>query len=199
MERIRFAIVGAGWRAAFYFQIAKALPELFHVCAAVEPNTERAEMVRNSWGIPVVPDLESLQASAKPEFLVLCLPQSILPKMIQKATDLGYFVLSETFEAKTVEELTAFYRAISTPERVQVSEQYWYQPLHAARLNLLKTGIIGSVTQAQISVGHGYHGTSLIRKYLGIDFENCEISGKIFKAPLSAALAGRDILKKKNL
>lgn len=184
MERIQFAIVGAGWRAAFYFQIAKALPEVFRVCAAVEPDPARAAAVRETWGVAVVPDLTSLKAAAEPEFLVLCLPQPILPEMIRQAADLGYFVLSETFEAKTTEELTAFYRSVSDPARVQVSEQYWYQPVHEARLNLLKTGVIGAVTQAQIAVGHGYHGTSLIRKYLGIGYENCRIGGKIFRNPI---------------
>ena len=184
MEKIQFAIVGAGWRAAFYFQIARALPERFHVCAAVEPDETRAAAAKAAWGVETVPEIGDLKKIAKPDFVVLCLPQAILPEMIRRAVDEGYFVLSETFEAKTPAELESFYRSVSDPARVQVSEQYWYQPIHAARLALLKTGVIGTATQAQIAVGHGYHGTSLIRKYLGIAYENCRIGGKIFRNPI---------------
>ena len=49
MEKIQFAIVGAGWRAAFYFQIARALPERFHVCAAVEPDETRAAAAKAAY------------------------------------------------------------------------------------------------------------------------------------------------------
>lgn len=184
MKKIRFAIVGAGWRAAFYYQIVKALPDVFELCAVVESNAERAEQIRRDWGVAVVSDLEALKTAAEPEFVVLCLPQPILPDMIRRSVEAGYYVLSETFEANTAEELSAFYQSLSDPSRVQLSEQYWYQPVHEARLNLLDTGVIGSVTQAQIAVGHGYHGTSLIRKYLGIQFENCTIFGKAFHAPV---------------
>lgn len=40
------------------------------------------------------------------------------------------------------------------------------------------------MTQAQISVGHGYHGVSLLRKYLGVGFENCVIRAWEFANPI---------------
>ena len=40
------------------------------------------------------------------------------------------------------------------------------------------------MTQAQVSVGHGYHGVSLLRKYLDVGFENCEIRAWEFVNPI---------------
>ena len=55
---------------------------------------------------------------------------------------------------------------------MQVAEQYAFQPLHAARLAFIRAGKLGEISQVQVSVAHGYHGISLIRKFLGIGYEN---------------------------
>lgn len=43
--------------------------------------------------------------------------------------------------------------------RVQVAEQYLYQPMHAARIAFVKTGKLGDVSQVQVWAAHGCHGT----------------------------------------
>lgn len=53
-----------------------------------------------------------------------------------------------------------------------------------ARMAVIESGRIGRVTQAQISVGHGYHGVSLLRKYLDVGFENCVIRAWEFANPI---------------
>ena len=34
MAKLRFIVVGSGWRSLFYWRIAQALPERFELCAA---------------------------------------------------------------------------------------------------------------------------------------------------------------------
>ena len=43
MERIRFAVVGTGWRSLFYVRIAKWLPERFELTGVLCRTKERAE------------------------------------------------------------------------------------------------------------------------------------------------------------
>src|SRR5262249_30480009 len=45
---------------------------------------------------------------------------------------------------------------------------------------------LGTVTQAQVAVAHGYHGVSLIRKFLGVTFEPVAIRARRFVSPLVA-------------
>src|SRR5262249_39707987 len=70
--------------------------------------------------------------------------------------------------------------------RIQVAEQYWAQPHHAARLAFARSGKLGTVTQAQVSAAHGYHGISLMRRFLGIGFEPVTVYAGSFSTPLVA-------------
>lgn len=181
MAATEFAIVGAGWRSEFFLKVAQELPELFHVCIVVEPDSKRAEYIQKKWGVLIVSNMDEIKAKAAPEFLVLCLPSGILPDMTKQATDKGFHVLTETFAAESTEAIEEYYRSVKNSALIQISEQYWFHPVHTARLNLIHSGVLGEVSQAQISVGHGYHGISLLRKYLGVGFDNCRITGKYFK------------------
>jgi predicted dehydrogenase len=75
--------------------------------------------------------------------------------------------------------------------RVQVAEQYAFQPLHAARLQLAQSGKLGKISQAHISVAHDYHGINLIRRFLGVGFENCTITAQAFTSSVIQG-PGRD-------
>lgn len=185
MEKISFGIVGAGWRSRFFLKVAQELEELFTIPFIVEPDLEKTKYIEEKWNIKVLPELELLaECKEKIDFLVLCLPPSILPQVAVKATDMGFYILTETFAVNYLEELTDYYKRIKKPQLIQISEQYWLRPVHAARMKLLSEGRIGEVTQAQISIGHGYHGISLLRKYLGVEYEPCKIKAWEFKNPV---------------
>ena len=73
--------------------------------------------------------------------------------------ELGVPAMSQTALPGTAEELAALYEQLRGA-RVQVAEQYLFQPIHQARLAVLASGRLGTVSHAQVSAAHGYHGAS---------------------------------------
>ena len=186
MSPIEFAIIGAGWRAAFYLRIAQALPERFRVAGMVVRNPDKAAAVEAAWGVPTYRDVEALLAACRPQFAVTSVPWDANPSLLATLADRGMPVLSETPPARDVDGLSEVWGLVERGARIQVAEQYIYQPHHAARLAFVASGALGRVSQAQVSAAHGYHGTSLIRRFLGVGFEDVRITARTFNAPLVA-------------
>jgi len=181
---IKFGIVGTGWRSEFFLRIAKACPELFIVSGIVGRTQVKATEVASRFDVPVYSSAEDLVESARPDFVVTSVPRKENPGIIKLLASLGMPVLSETPPAESVEEMEELCSLVRNGARIQVAEQYCLQPHHSARLTFARSGKIGRITQAQISVAHGYHGISLIRRFLGIGFENATIHTTSFKSPL---------------
>jgi predicted dehydrogenase len=49
-----------------------------------------------------------------------------------------------------------------------VAEQYLLLPDHAARLALVRAGVLGTPTSAQVSSTHRYHAVSIVRGMFGV-------------------------------
>jgi predicted dehydrogenase len=94
--------------------------------------------------------------------------------------------LAETLPAPDLERLIQLWKDLPKKARVQVAEQYQFQPLHAARLAFARSGKLGEIRQVQVSAAHGYHGIALIRKFLDAGYENATIKAFKFKSPLIA-------------
>jgi hypothetical protein len=122
----------------------------------------------------------------KPEFVVVSVPRGVSAAIILELASRAIPVLAETPPAADLAGLVELWRALPKDARVEVAEQYAYQPLHAARLAFIRSGKLGDVHEAQISVAHGYHGVALIRKYLNIGFENAWIEASEFKSSIVA-------------
>jgi predicted dehydrogenase len=68
---------------------------------------------------------------------------------------------------------------------VQVAEQYLMLPDHAARLAVVRSGVIGEPTSAQVSSTHGYHAVSILRGMLGLGCGPATVQARAFTAPLA--------------
>jgi hypothetical protein len=187
---IEFGIVGAGWRTEFYLRIARALPERFRVTGVVVRNPDRRKAFGQAWGVPVCADTDELVAETSPPFVVTSVSWPSNPGLLKDLAERGVPVLSETPPAPDLAQLREVCALTAKGARIQVAEQYWAQPYHQACTAIIEKGLLGKPTYAQISVAHGYHGISLIRRFLGIGFEPPKISGKRFSAPIVAG-AGR--------
>ena len=51
MSKIRFGLIGSGWRAEFYIRIAKALPEMFDLAAVMIRSKEKGEAFSAKFGV----------------------------------------------------------------------------------------------------------------------------------------------------
>ena len=186
---IPFGIVGTGWRAEFFLRIARACPDHFRVTGLVTRDPERSAGLGDTFGVPLFTTSELLIDSSPPLFMVSSVPWDVNPQVVKHLAGLGMPVLSETPPATTVGEMVDLCSLVSDGAIIQVAEQYWAQPHHLARIRYVESGRLGKISQAQVSAAHGYHGISLMRRYLGIGFEEAEITASSFS---SAIVKGRD-------
>jgi hypothetical protein len=181
---ISFALVGGAWRAEFYLRIARDLPDRFSVCGIVVSTIEEGRLLEAAWAVPTFRSIDDMLRTTSPQFVVTCAPRDInVLVLIQLARD-GVAVLSETPPARDIGRLRHVWSMVEQGARIQVAEQTAYQPRHAARLAIIGDGLLGRISEAQVSVCHGYHGVSLIRRSLGIGFENAEITARRFVSPI---------------
>jgi predicted dehydrogenase len=174
-----FAIVGGGWRAEFYMRIAKAMPERFRIHTMLVRDAEKGKAIEEKWGIPTVRTMEALTAQAGLfDFAVVAVARGGAPELIRELAIRQIPVLAETPPATDLEGLIALHSALPKQAKIQIAEQYLFQPLHAARISLARSGKLGEISHVQVSVAHDYHGISLIRQLLGVGFERAVIRGE---------------------
>lgn len=184
MTAIPFAIVGGGWRALFYLRIAHALPDRFTIQGLVVRDADKGRALEQAWGVHTYRTLDDLLAAQSPAFVVASVAWEANPPLLRELAHRQMPVLSETPPAPDLERLRQVWQLVEQGARIQVAEQYIYQPHHAARLALVASGALGSISEAQVSAAHGYHGLSLIRHFLGVRYENARITARQFVSPL---------------
>lgn len=192
MSKIQMGIVGAGWRAEFFTRIAAAAPDLFAPPAVVARNAEKAKRFVEQWNCAIYGTMEEMLDAESIDFAVTSLPWATNPELVKVLVRCGVPVLSETPPAPDVDAMVELWQFVEEHKgKVCVAEQYFLQPYFASLRAVIASGKLGSVSQAQVSAAHGYHGMSLMRKLLGVGYENATIAARAFTAPLVEG-PGRD-------
>jgi predicted dehydrogenase len=184
MKKVVFGIVGSGWRTEFYLRIARELPDLFEVCGVVTRSSDKGKELGKTWGVKSFGTIDAMLAHTSPGFVVVSVPWDVAPVATRELHGHGMAILSETPPAPDLDGLVEINRLVESGAKIQVAEQYHLQPLHAARIAIANSGRLGNVTEVQLSVCHGYHAMSLLRKLLGIRYENARISTVSFSSPI---------------
>lgn len=184
MEPIKFAIVGGGWRTEFYLRIAKALPERFQIGGILIRDQEKGAEIAKKWGIPTFVSLDVMLNATKPSFVLVAVSWDASPAFIRELADRAVPVLAETPPAPDLVGLNELYRLTEGGAKIQVAEQYQFQPLHAARIRLVNSGKLGDISQVQISACHGYHAVSLLRKLLGVGMAQATVRAQRFTSQI---------------
>ncbi|HWT27719.1 MAG TPA: Gfo/Idh/MocA family oxidoreductase [Mobilitalea sp.] len=185
MGKIRYAIIGNGYRAMAFLRVGQALPEQFEITSVMFRNPDKAEAFRKSNTVPAVLSIEECLAT-KPDFVVIAIGRDGNPEMMQKLMPYGIPMLVETPPAVKYEDLLTLWEASQKNKaKIQVAEQYFLHPLYQAKLKVLSQGILGEVNNLYISWAHDYHAISLIRKLLNVGFETAQIYGKNYTFPVT--------------
>ncbi|MBP2416901.1 Gfo/Idh/MocA family protein [Microlunatus capsulatus] len=185
---VRFGLIGTGWRSEFFARLARQAPEAFAVAGVVSRRPERAAEVARDWGVPTFATEEELLA-ADPEFVIPCVPWGEMGPTTARLAGAGVRVLAETPPAADLEGLRTLWSAVGESGLVQVAEQYLLMPQHAARLAVVRDGVIGDVSSVQVSSTHLYHAVSMIRGFLGVGRGPVTVHAQSFTAPLANPLS----------
>jgi len=184
MAPTTFGVIGTGWRSAFFVRLARMAPERFRVAGVVSRSAERGA----GFGVPAFGSAADLLAAEEPEFVIVSVPWAVTPDATRELVGLGARVLAETPPAPDLPGLRALWADVGASGLVQVAEQYLLMPAHAARLAVVREGLIGEPTSVQVSSTHLYHAVAMIRGLLGVGCEPAVVSARSFTAPLADPL-----------
>ncbi|MDO5410425.1 MAG: Gfo/Idh/MocA family oxidoreductase [Lachnospiraceae bacterium] len=174
----RFAVIGSGWRAEFYIRIAKALPEQFDLAAVLIRSEEKGRIFAKKHDVKVVHSLDEIEKE-NVDYVVLAIKRGIISGYLPQLFKRNIPVLCETPPGEDLEALKDVWNNYKKYNvKIQVAEQYFAQPLYAAWEQVIRSGKLGEVENINISALHGYHGASIIRRYLESGYKNAVIYGK---------------------
>lgn len=172
---IKYGIIGAGWRSEFYLKIAALLPDTFKVSGIYIRNPENQKEFASKYSVTICSTLEDLLKTDF-DFIVSCVNKAGICDTVRELCNKDIPVLTETPIGTSISEIDDFLREIKPDWRVQVAEQFHFQPRNQAIKTIIDSGILGEITQVQLSCCHDYHAASLIRFFLGTGDEMPEIS-----------------------
>ncbi|MFT4030269.1 MAG: Gfo/Idh/MocA family oxidoreductase [Protaetiibacter sp.] len=183
---VRFGIVGSGWRSDSFLRISREAPSLFEVAGLVSRSAGTRAATEAAWGVPGFAHVDELVDVTRPEFVVLSVPRTVVPGIVEHLVDRGVPVLTETPPAIDLGAAEELFRRVAGRGVVQVAEQYHRSPVLAAQLAIARSGRLGTVSQAMVAQCHDYHGVSVLRRALGVRGEAAIITASVFESPLVA-------------
>lgn len=163
---IKYGIIGAGWRSEFYLRIATLLPDTFKVSGIYIRNPEKQVEFAEKYNVKIVTSLDEL-LNTDFDFIVSCVNKAGICDTVRELANKNIPVLTETPIGTSIAEIDNFLAEIKPEWRVQVAEQFHFMPRNAAIKSIIESGILGEITQVQLSCCHDYHAASLIRFFLG--------------------------------
>ena len=179
-----FGLVGTGWRSSVFLRMAYLMPDRFRATGVVARRADSGTIVEQDWGLPTFRTVEELLSVERPDFVIVSVPWQVTPELTARLVEQGIPVLAETPPAPDLPGLHALWSDVGGTGLVQVAEQYPLMPLHAARLAVVESGVIGKPTSVLVSSTHLYHAVALMRQFLSVDREPADVTAHTFTAEL---------------
>jgi predicted dehydrogenase len=174
-ERIRVALVGTSKRTDYLYGPLLALFQKDVEFVGIWGRSEdKAKASGEKFGVPWFTDLERLRDEVRPEAAIVSVGYAANGVVGRRVVDLGLHALLETPIAHDLANADAIISgAHSQGLKIEVAEQYYRRPVERIKRALIQAGAFGKVlTACNGFLGHGYHGVSLIRSYIGLKEKN---------------------------
>ena len=179
---LRVAIIGTGKRSDYlYGPIVRALPQEVELVAVWGRSADSAKRLGESLGVPAYTDLDQLIRETAPVIGIVSVNYHSNGQVGLMAVEHGLHVLLETPIAHKLSEADALMAAAQQRGlKVEVAEQFHRRPLEQIKLKLIEAGLFGRVYSSfNDFAGHGYHGVSVMRSYLGFDAKPTQVTGAV--------------------
>nr|MDT0658191.1 Gfo/Idh/MocA family oxidoreductase [Micromonospora sp. DSM 115978] len=172
-ERLRVALVGCGRRGReTYLPVLSTMSGHFSLVAVCDPVDAVLRPAAARYGVPGFGHLDDLLEKTRPDVCVLAVtppPSPANGHVLARCLEAGVAVLAETPIALTLDEAD---RIVDLADKatapVTVAENYPRTPRRRLMTLLVEAGVFGPVNVVYADfVGHGYHGISVIRSYVG--------------------------------
>ena len=181
-NKIRVALLGASNRSKnVYGPLLKALTNELEVVAVWSRTETSAQQLGTQLNLPWYTDLERLIRETSPQIGIVAVSYEANGQVGLMAIEHGLNVLLETPIAPTLEEADKIIAAAAKRGvKIEVAEQFHRRPLEQIKLKLIASGLFGKVyTSFNDFAGHGYHGVSVLRSYLGFDAVPIQVTGVV--------------------
>lgn len=179
-ERIRFVIIGTGKRSDYlYAPLLNILKEDVELVGVWGRSEHKARELGERFRVPWFTDLEQMRNELQADAAILSVSNPANGEMGRRVIELGLHALLETPIANSLEDADAIIaEAKSKNLKVEVAEQYYRRPMERLKRALIDAGVFGRVLVAYNDfMGHGYHGMSLIRSYIGFEEPVISVTG----------------------
>ena len=185
---LRVAIIGTAKRSDYlYGPIIKALPDEAELVSVWGRSKGSTQWLSESLGVPGYTDIDKLIRETAPQIGIVSVNYHANGEVGLMAVEAGLHVLLETPIAHKLSEADAIIAAAGQRAlKVEIAEQFHRRPLEQIKLKLIESGLFGRVhTSFNDFAGHGYHGVSVLRSYLGFDSQPIQVSGAVREFGLS--------------
>jgi predicted dehydrogenase len=186
---LRVAIIGTGRRSDYlYGPILRALPAEVELVSVWGRSEASAQRLGESLAVPWYTDLERLVRETTPVIGIVSVNYGANGEAGLMAVEAGLHVLLETPIAHKLSEADAIIAAATQRGlKIEVAEQFHRRPLEQIKLKLIESGLFGQVYSSfNDFAGHGYHGVSVMRSYLGFDAKPLWVTGAVRQYELGA-------------
>jgi predicted dehydrogenase len=186
---IRIAIIGTAKRSSYlYAPLLAELRDEVELVAVWGRSEASARRLAQNLGVPWYTDIHKLISQTAPQIGVVSAAYSANGEVGLMAVESGLNVLLETPIAHKLSEADAIIAAAAQRGlKIEVAEQFHRRPLEQIKLKLIASGLFGRVYSSFSDFsGHGYHGVSVMRSYLGFDARPVQVSGSVHSYELAA-------------
>jgi len=181
-DPIRVAIIGTAKRSSYmYAPLLQKLSDDVALVSIWGRSETSARKLGESLGVPWYTDINKLVRETAPQIGIVDVAYSANGEVGLMAVESGLHVLLETPIAHKLSEADAIIHAAKQRDLyIEVAEQFHRRPLEQIKLKLIHLGLFGHVYSSfNDFAGHGYHGVSVMRSYLGFDAKPLQVSGSV--------------------